>query len=84
MLVRLFGKNRASASRGIKPWKQLEKKGLEAESNNALNDARKFYATALEELSQLAEGDRRHERYFAFKISQIRFALERVKSQLQS
>lgn len=83
MLARLFGNSRASASRGIKPWKQLEKKGLEAESNNALNDARKFYATALEELNKLAEGDTRHERYFAFKISQIRFALERVQSQLQ-
>lgn len=83
MLARLFGNSRASASRGIKPWKQLEKKGLEAESNNALNDAMKFYATALEELSKLAVGDTRHARYFAFKISQIRFALERVQSQLQ-
>jgi len=84
MLAKLFGRSRSQESRGIKAWKQYEKKGIEAEAQNSLPDAKVYYSTALEEIQQMAEGEGRHARYFAFKISQIRFALDRVKTQLDS
>ncbi len=82
ILAKLFSRNKSTASKGAKMWKQYEKRGIEAESMNALPEAKNFYRTALEEIQKIADGDTRHARYFAFKISQIRFSLERVESQL--
>lgn len=84
MLTKLFGKSKGQGPKGSKLWKQLEKSGQAAESNNALDKAKEYYSNALKEIAKLAEKESRHERYFAFKISQIRFALERVESQLQN
>ena len=82
MLAKLFGRNNSLATKGAKLWKQFEKKGKEAESKNRLTEAKQFYTNALEEIQKLQEVDNRRSRYFSFKISQIRFALERVESQL--
>jgi hypothetical protein len=84
MLAKLFGGRRNQESKSTKIWKKYEKRGIEAESRKALNDAVTFYQNALEEIQMIVEEDSRHERYFAFKISQIRFALERVKTQVES
>jgi len=84
MLSKLFGRSRSQESIGAKAWKKYERKGKEAEAKNAWADAKKYYSTALEEIKQIAEDEGRHARYFAFKISQIRFALDRVKTQLDS
>ena len=78
MLTKIFNRSKITASSGTKRWKQYEKKGMEAEARNALMDAKTFYKNALDEIQKIAENDTRHERYFAFKISQMRFALDRV------
>lgn len=82
MLAKLFTRSKTTESSGTKRWKQYEKKGIEAESRNALKDAMTFYKNALVEIQKVAEFDKRHERYFAFKISQIRFALDRVLTKI--
>ena len=84
MLAKLFGRNNSLATKGAKLWKQFEKKGKEAENKQSLEAAREFYTNALTEIGKIMEVDNRRSRYFAFKISQIRFALERVESQLPS
>ena len=80
MFAKLFG--RSSTPKSPKIWKQLENKGKIAEGKNALQEPKSFYAEAIEEINKVAEDEGRHARYFAFKISQIRFSLERVESQL--